>query len=122
MWSWPELAEVSLQKTSECFSVTSLVSCHFMYCVMNSVKVSSFRTFCKIEFTSCSAVLSLYTHLEVFLCAVCYNFTKELCEFSSVLSFFVRSFLPVQTDFRISLSVSNSCHCKVHTNLRALSL
>ena len=53
----------------------AFVSCHFMNCIMDSVKVSSFCTFSKVCFTSCSTVLGFYTHLKVFLCAVCYNFT-----------------------------------------------
>src|SRR5699024_3958396 len=73
------------------------------------------------DFTGCSTVLSLYTHLQVFLCAVCNNLTEQLGKFSSVLSFFVSSFLPVQSDFRVSFSVGNSCHCKIHTNFRALA-
>ena len=68
-------SEVSLKKTSECFSMSCFVSCHFMNCIMDSVKVSSFCTFSKVCFTSCSTVLGFYTHLKVFLCAVCYNFT-----------------------------------------------
>src|SRR5699024_5700755 len=118
----PRLAEVSLQKTLECFAVTSLISCHLVYCIVDCVKVGSFRTLCKIKLSCCSAVLSVNTHLKVLLCAVCYDFAKELCEFSSVLSFLVSSFLVVQTDLRISFSVGNSCHCKIHTNLRALAL
>ena len=63
----------------------------------------------------CSPVLSFYTHLKVLLCAVCYNFAKKFCEFSSVFCFFVSSFFPVKSDFRIAFSVSYSCHCKIHS-------
>ena len=73
-------------------------------------------------FASGSTVLGLYTHLKVLLGAVGYDFAQELCEFSSVLSLFVSGFLVVQANFRITLSVSNSCHCQIHTNLRALAL
>ena len=93
-----------------------------MYCVMDRIKVSSFGTFSQVEFTSSSTVLSFYTHLKVFLCAVSNDFTEKFCEFSSMLSFFVSSFLPVETDFRIAFSVGNSCHCQIHTNFRALTL
>ena len=92
-----------------------------MYCVVDCIQVSSFRSLCKIEFTFCSTVLSINSHLKVFLCAVCYNFTKKFSEFCSMLCFFVSSFFPVKSDFRISFSVSNSCHCKVHSYFRALS-
>ena len=67
--------------------------------------------------TGAVAVLCLYTHLQIFLGAVGYDFAEKLCEFCCVLCFFVSCFFIVQTYFRISLSVSNSCHCKIHTNL-----
>ena len=59
--------------------MTSFVSCHLVYCIVDCIQVSSFCTFSKIEFTSCSAVLSFYAHFEVFLCAVSNNFAKEFC-------------------------------------------
>ena len=110
------------KQTIECFAVSSLVSCHFMNGVVDCIQVSCFCTFCQINFASGSTVLSLYTHLQVLLGAVGYDFAQELCEFSSVLSLFVSGFLLVQANFRIALSVSNSCHCQIHTNLRALAL
>src|SRR5699024_4036672 len=111
------LAEVSLQKSCECFAVTSLVSCHLVYGVVDCVEVCCFCTFSQVEFAGCSAVLSLYTHLEVFLCAVCNNLAEQFSEFCSVLSLFVSCSLPVQADLRIAFSVSDSCHCQIHTNL-----
>src|SRR5699024_10321478 len=115
-------AKVSLEESLESFSVTSLVSCHLVNCVMDRIKICGLCTFCKIKFSGCSAVLSVYTHLKVLLCAVCDNLAQKLCKFSSMLCLFPGSLLPVKADLRITLSVSNSGHCQVHTNLRALAL
>ena len=89
---------------------------------MDCIQVQSFCTFCQICFTCGSTVFCFYTHFQVFLCAVCYNFTKQFCKFSSVLSFFISCFFPVKTDFRITFSVSNSCHSQVHTYFRTFTL
>ena len=66
--------------------------------VMDCIQVSCFCTFCQIGFTSGSTVLSLYTHLKVLLGAVGYDFAKELCKFSSMLSLFVSGFLLVHAN------------------------
>ena len=84
--------------------MSSLVSCHLMNGVMDRVKTSDLCSLSEICLTSSSAVLSLNSHLEVLLCAVCNNFAEELCKFSSVLSLFVSCLLPVKTDLRIKRS------------------
>ena len=48
--------------------------------------------------------------------------TEHALHQHSMFSLFISCFLPVQTDFRITFSVSNSCHCKIHTYFRAFSL
>ena len=55
-----------------------------MNCIVDCIEVSGFCTFCKVEFTCCSAVLCIYTHLKVFLCAVCNNFAEKFSKFRSV--------------------------------------
>lgn len=67
--------EVTSQEAIEYTAVTSFVFCHFMNGVMDSVKISCFCTFSKVEFASGSAVFSVNTHLKIFLGAVCNNFT-----------------------------------------------
>ena len=102
------LAEVSLKQTSKCFSVSCLVSCHLMYSVMDCIEVRSLCTLCEVGLASGSTVLCLYAHLKVLLGAVSNDFTEELCKFCCMLSLFVSCLLPVETDFRIALSVSDS--------------
>ena len=115
------LAKVSLQQTSECLAVTSLVAGHLMNGVMDCVKVCSLSSLGQINLAGGSAVLSLNTHLKVLLGGIGNNLAQKLCKLGSMLSLFVSSLLIVQADLRISLSVSNSCHCQIHTNLRALA-
>ena len=50
-----------------------------------------------------------------------FDLAKKLSEFSGMLSFLISCLLPVEADLRISLSVSYSCHCKVHSYFRAFS-
>ena len=88
---------------------------------MDCIQVSCFCTFSQIEFSFGCTVLSIYTHFQVFLCAVGYNFTKQFSEFCCMFSFFVSSFFPVQTDFRISFSVSYTSHSQIHTDFRAFT-
>ena len=47
------LAEVSLKQSFECFSVSCFIASHLVYCVVDCIQVSSFRSLCKIEFTFC---------------------------------------------------------------------
>ena len=93
-----------------------------MHGVMDCIKIQGFGTFCKICFASGCSVLCFYTHLQVFLGAVGYDFAEKLCEFCCVLCLFVSCFFIVQTYFRISLAECYSGHCQVHTNLGALTL
>ena len=92
-----------------------------MDCVVNCIEVVLLSELSKLELTLCCTVLSIDSHLEILLCAVSYDFTEKLCELGSVLSFLKTSLLPVHTDFRIAFPVSNSCHCKIHTDLCALA-
>ena len=69
--------------------MTSLISCHLMNGIMDCIQICFFCTFCQIYFTSSSAVLSLYTHFQILLCAVCYNFAQQ---FSDVTTYRPRFF------------------------------
>lgn len=71
-------------------------SCHLMHGVMDCIEIQGFGTF-KICFASGCSVLCLYTHLQIFLGAVGYDFAEKLCEFCCVLCFFVSCFFIVQT-------------------------
>ena len=93
-----------------------------MHSVMDCIQISSFSALCKIGLASRSAVLSLNSHLQILLCAVGNNLTKKLSELGGMLCFLISCLLPVQADLRIALSVSDSGHCQVHTNLFALAL
>ena len=97
--------------------MSSLISSHLMNGIMDCIKIKCLCSLSKVKLTGCSTVLSLYTHLQILLRAVCYNLTKQLCELCSVLCLFVSSLLPIKTDLRITLAMSNTSHCQIHTNL-----
>ena len=82
---------------------------------MDSIEVVLLSELSKICLSLSSAVFSIDSHLEVLLCAVCDDFAEEFCKFCSMLSFFKTSLFPVHTDFRITFSMSDSSHSKVHT-------
>ena len=69
---------------------------------MDRVEVQSLSLLSQLELASGSAPLSVHSHLEVLLGGVGNDFAQQLCELSSVLCFFERSLLPVETDLRIA--------------------
>ena len=89
--------------------------------IMDRIQICCFRTFCKIHFSGCCTMLGIYTHLQVFLCRICHYFTKQFCKFCRMLCLFISCFFPVKSDFRISFTVSHTCHRKVHTYFRTFS-
>mgnify|MGYP003210087581 CR=1 FL=1 len=98
------LSKISVKKTLESSAVTSLVLCHFVNSVVDSVKTEFLCFLSKCELTLASAALSLIAHFEVLLCGVCYNFAKEFCELCSVFSFFISCLFLVKTNFGVALS------------------
>ena len=79
--------------------MSSLVSCHLVNGIMDRIKTSGLCSLSEICLTSSSAVLSLNSHLKVLLGGIGDDFAQKLCEFSSVLRFFVSGFFPVQVRF-----------------------
>lgn len=62
------LTEVSLIKSFESFAVAGFVSCHFMDCVMDCVKVECFCSLCKVSLSCCCSIFSFDSHFKIFLC------------------------------------------------------
>ena len=61
------LAEVSLEQSLECLTVTSLVANHLMNAIVDSDKVKSFCSLCEVELALGCAVLCRNSHLKIFL-------------------------------------------------------
>ena len=61
-------AEISLKKTGKSSAVASLILCHLMNGVVNSVKICSLCSLCKVELALGCAVLGSNSHFEVLLC------------------------------------------------------
>lgn len=62
------LTKVSLIKSFKGFAVAGFVSCHFMDCVMDCVKVECLCSFSKVSLSCCCTIFSLNSHFEIFLC------------------------------------------------------
>ena len=92
-----------------------------MYCVVNCIQIQCLCTFCKIKFTCSCTVFCIYTHFQIFLCGIGNHFTQQLCKLRCMLSFLICCFFIIHSDFRITFTVSYTCHCQVHTNLAAFT-
>ena len=73
--SWQEmrlsrflLTKVSLEKTFKCFAVSCLISCHLVYCVVDSVETCFFCKTSKVCFALSCTVFCSYSHFKIFLC------------------------------------------------------
>ena len=62
------LAEVSVKETLECLAVSSLVTSHFVNCVMNCIIAEFLCKLSEICLACCCAVFSIYTNLKVLFC------------------------------------------------------
>ena len=106
--------------------MSGLVSCHLVNGVMDSVEVVLLGELSKVELALGSAVFTVDSPLEVLFGAGGHIGlelgAEELCELCSVLCFFESSLFPVKSDLRISFSVSDACHAKIHTYFGALTL
>ena len=62
------LCEISFKKSFKCFTVSSFVPCHFMYCIVDCIKTLFFSKLCKLCFTESCTVFCRCSHFKIFLC------------------------------------------------------
>lgn len=62
------LTKVSLIKSFKGFAVAGFVSCHFMDCVMDCVKVECLCSLSKVSLSCCCTIFSFNSHFKIFLC------------------------------------------------------
>ena len=86
-----------------------------LLCACGKVKLTCGRTELAVN-TPCKVVLGCSLHVRLKVLA------EKLCKLRSMLCLLVCSLFPIKTDLGIALSVSNSCHAEVHTNLGALAV
>ena len=115
------LLEVTVVETLEALTVTSLVLCHLMNSVVDSVEILSLGVLCDTELVSTSTALSCHTLLKVGL-SVPNNVAQELSKLRSVLSLLKSVAFESLSNLWITLAVSLTAHCKIHTNLSALTV
>ena len=101
--------------------MSCLVFCHFVNGVMDGIEVLLLSANGQVFLSCACAALCFNTHFQILLCGIGNNFSEEFCELGSMLSLFMSSLFIVQADFRISLAESDSGHCQIHTDLRALA-
>ena len=98
------LLEVPFQQALEGFAVTSLVPCHFMDCVMNSVQAEFLGFLGQVGLALGGAVLGFHADLQVFLGAGGDDFAQEFRKPGGVIGFLKRGGLPVFRDLRITFT------------------
>ena len=89
---------------------------------MDGVEVELLGLLGQVGLALGSAILSLYTHLQVLLGGVGDHLAQQLSELGGVLGLFVSSLLPVQADLGIALAMGHAGHGQVHAHLSALAL
>ena len=113
--------EVAVEKTLKALAVTSLVLCHLVNGVVDSIEVKSLCTLCNAELVGTCTRLSHHALLKVGL-SVPNNVAKKLCKLSSVLSLFPSIALESLSNLGLTLAVGLARHSKIHTHLSALTV
>ena len=110
------LFEISVEKSLETSTVTSLILAHLVNSIVDCIKVLLLCKSSDSLLILASALLSKHPLLYVCLC-VPDALSEKLCKLSCVLGLFPSISLECLGNFRISLSVSLTAHCKVHSHL-----
>ncbi len=114
------ISEVALIKPLKPATMASLILCHLMHCVMNSVKILSLCIACDTHLILVGTSLCVHTLLKVGL-GIPYHLSEELCKLSSVLCLLPSITLESVGHLRITLTISLTRHSQVHTYLCALA-
>ena len=114
------LLEITIVKSLKAFSVSCFVSCHFVNCVMNCIKVCCFCILCNSYLVGTSSCFCVRTFLEISLCSPNY-FSQKFCKLSSMFCFFPSVTLECFSNFRIAFSVCLTAHSQIHSHLGAFA-
>lgn len=112
--------EIPVVKTLETSTVASLILCHLVNSVVDSVVVQLFCLGSDGKFALAGAAFSLDSLLEVGL-GVPNHVTEKFSKLGSVLSLLKCISLECLSDFRISFAVSLTAHGQVHADLAAFT-
>ena len=83
------LVEISLEKACETCAVASLVLCHLVNGIVDSVIAKLLSPLCKLELAFASALLCRCAELKVLLRGVGNNFAEKLCKLGCMVSLFI---------------------------------
>ena len=115
------LAEVALQQTSEAGTMTGLVLGHFVYGVVDGIETGSLGVLGNTELILASTSLGSSTLLKIGL-GVPYNLAQQLSETRGVVGLLEGIALEGLGNLGITLTVSLTSHCQIHTNLTTLTI
>ena len=62
------LTEISLEHTLKCFTMSGLIACHFVNCVVNCVESELLCELGKLGLSCCCAVFCVNAEFKIFLC------------------------------------------------------
>ena len=90
--------------------------------IMDRVQVQRFGAFCQVGLAGGCTVFGFYAHFQILFGAVGNNFAQQFRKLSGMFCFFVRSFFPVQADFRIAFPECDAGHGQVHAYFGAFAV
>lgn len=115
------LLEEAVVETFEALAVASLVLCHFVYGVVDSIPTLLLSVLGNAELVLASTSLCAHTLLEVCF-GVPYYVAEQLSKLGSVLCLFPCVTLESVSYLWVTLTVSLTAHGQIHTNLCALAI
>ena len=101
--------------------MTRLVLRHLVDGIVDRVIAELLRALCDRELALACARFSRCAHLEVLFGGVGHDFAQKFRKLCCVLRFLVSIALVSLCDLGIALALSDTRHCKVHTDLGALA-
>lgn len=113
--------EIAVEQAFESATVASLVTCHFVYGVVDSVEVVLLSQTGDAGFVLASTAFSHHAFLKVGL-GIPYHFANQFAELGSMLSLFPCIALESLGNFGIAFAVGLTAHGQIHTYLCALTV
>ena len=97
------LAEVSLEETLECSSVSCFVLGHFVNCIVDGVQILLLSLCCQLFLACTCAGFGFYSHLQILLRGISNSLAQQFSELRSMLCFFPCCLFIVKTYFWVKL-------------------
>lgn len=115
------LLEIALVEAHETSRVASLVACHLMDAVVQSVEVVGLSQLGSLKLVSCGALLCSHAHLHIGLGVVQDAAAQELSVASGVSSLVHGVALKSAGNLGITLTIGLASHSQIHAHLGTLA-